>query len=513
MEMPEDMSAVSSFEALLPGGLKSLPQEVGGLLQRDDYSGALKAANESYSGTQGRNLIDVLVYAILLTHRELAEEALGVLRRGFTYHADEVALQLAQIDALFASGDYEAATALMDALREVPMTNPRHWAYLGDMFWDLDARDEALHAYEQATSRGSDAPDVALRLADLYADEERFHEAAEQFERAGRLAPSDPHIWMAVAEAWMGLDEWDRAVRAAERTVGLAGDDPDAWSLLGAARREAGELAEALEAFEKARNLDPDNAVQWLNLGGLQLELGLADEARQSYQRAASLDSSEVEAFNGMVVAAFDLGDLEMAERLARRAVEIAPENPDSLYNLGVVALSMRRAEQARQAFARARELEPSNPHLTAGLATAVLLEGHVDEALELLDEALELVHDDAELVLEFAQFLFRHGGAARVIEFVERVKCDDPTWRVVVPMFEYLARALRRDEGFMPPLVRRFVDAVRAEPQAIPVLWDFEEVERLSFALEDGVRERFLDMLAVLDGRKDVDVFEGLAA
>ncbi len=501
----DDSPAILSLAALVPGGLASLDPEIIELLGRDDYSAALKVANERYGISEGRHLGAALTYAILLTHREIVDEALGVLRKSMTFHAHEISLQLAQIDALFARGDYDSATALMEALGEVAMTDVRHWAYLGDMFWDTEAPGPAARAYEEATRRGSDDPDVALRLADLYADEERFWDAAEQFERAGRLAPSDAHVWAAVTEAWMGLEAWDRAAHAAKRTTKLTPDEPRAWALLGSVHREAGDPGEALRAFERARNLDPDDPVHWLNLGALQLDLGLPDSARQSYQRAASLDTNDVEAINGMVAAAYDLGDVELAARLARRAVVVSPEHPDALYNLGVVALSLHEAAEAYEAFNQALQADPDNAHMLAGRATALLLQGDVEGALASAEHALRCESSDAELVLEFTQFLFRHGGAQIVLDFVGRVVCEDPIWAVVVPVFEYLAHALRRDTD-VDAAVLRFVEAVRANPETIPVMWDFDELDRLSYGLADGDRNRFLEILAVLDGRREVD-------
>lgn len=501
----DDSPALVSLSALVPGGLEGMDPAVIEALARDDYSAALKAANERYANTTGRDLIGALTYAVLLTHRELADEALGVLRRALEHHAHEPALQLAQIDALFARGDHDAAVALMEGMADVSMVDDRHWAYLGDMFWDIDEPDAAIRGYEEATRHGSTDIDVPLRLRELYADKGEYWDAAEQLERAGRLAPDSEHIWAGVTEAWLSVGELERAAHAAARTAKLSPDNPRVWAMLGAVHREAGDPGEALRAFEKARKLDPDDPVHWLNLGGLQLDLGLPDEARQSYQRAASLNTDDVEAINGMVAAAYDLGDVELAARLARRALALDPEHPDSLYNLGVVSLSLHDAEGAEDAFTRALTIDPENAHLLAGLATSMLLQGKLEAAISTAEDALEFDRSDAELVLEFTQFLFRHGGAESVLDFVERVECDDPVWVIVVPVFEYLAQALRRDDD-AEAAVSRFVDAVEANPDVIPVYWDFDELERLSYGLDDDERGRFLDILAVLDGRREVE-------
>lgn len=500
---PDDAPALTSLAALLPGGLGEVDATVARHLRSNDLAEALKTANARYAQSQGRNIRDTLTYAILLTHRELASEALGVLRKGMTYHAADIGLQLAQVDALFAGGDLDAAAALMEAL-SVSLREPRHWAYLGDMYWDLDERESARAAYEEATTRGSQAADVALRLADIYADDGMFWEAAECFERAGRLSPSDPHIWFAVTEAWLGLGAWERAVYSATRTTKLAADDDEAWALLGAAQREAGSPGDALTAFERARNLDPMNPTHWLNLGGLQLELGLPEQARQSYLRASSLDATEVEAINGQVAAAFELGDVDLARQLAARALKVEPDNADALYNLGVISLSLHDAPQARDAFERGLRNSPLNPHMIVGRATSLLMMGEVDEAVVAVHTALEFEATDVELILEFVELLFRHGGTDEVLRFLESAVCDDPAWEVVLPVFEFTARALRREP--VDAATQRFVDAVMQHPEILPVPWDFEEVARLGFGLDPWVQQRLDVIIAILDGRDDIE-------
>lgn len=511
-ERISDTVVAITLDALLPNGLDDLSQPIVRALASGDDAAALRLSNEAYARTQGSSLVDVLVYAVLLTYRELCDEALGVLRHGFRFHADDVSLQLAQVEALLIGGEEDSAYGLMEALSEVPMQRPRHWEFLGNLAWEIGDRDLAWTAYEAALARGTTSPGVVLRLADLHAEAEHEEEAAALLEKAGRLAPDEPQLWFAVCESWMSIGDWERAKRAAQRCVRLVDHDADAWGLLGVVLREAGELVEALNAFRRARTLAPDEPVHWLNQGDVQLAIGHFEEARQSYQKALQIDPHDHEAMSGMIAAACELGDLEDAARLARRAVDIAPDDPGSWYNLGVVALALRQSDVARTALEEAQSLDEDNPHLLAALATAMLLDDEVEEALAMLETALSEIGDDAAMMLDFTQVLFRHGGAQRVLDLLERVECEDPIWDVVVPAFEYLARALRRDPGFATELVTEFVRRVRRHPEVIPVMWDFEELERLSFALEDDSRETFLAMLAVLDGREDVDTLRSAA-
>ena len=493
--------------ALVPGGLAAVPREILSALKRDDIATAFRAANARYARTSGHNHVDAIVYATLLLYRELPDEALGVLRRALSYREGDIALQILQIEALLLAMK-EEAHELLDAVSNVSITDHRHWAHLGGLFEEIGDNEQALKAYEQALDHGSEDADVCGYVARLHAAAGRYWDAAELFERAARMAPSDPVPWARATDAWIEVGAWDRATHTARRTARLAPDEPGAWALLGTTHREAGELGEALVAFEKARNLDPDNAVHHLNLGALQLELGLAAEARRSYQHAAAIDADGVEAINGMVAAAYDLGDVEQAIKMARRAVELEPDHPDSLYNLGVIALSMHDAQTAHDAFLDVITVDPDNAQARAGRATALLLMGDLDAAIAAAQDAVRHDATDAELVLEFTQFLFRHGGANEVLTFLSGVGCNDPAWKVVVPVFEYVAHALNADGDGQTTAFERFRDRGAQHVDALPVTWDFDELERIGFALDEPIRDRLMHMLAVLEGRRSMESF-----
>jgi len=502
-----------TLSALLSDGIDSLKPSIRRSIRNDDLSAALKDANQEYALKGPRDLDAALTYAILLTYRELAEEAQGVLRRASEFHAHKPATQLAQIDALLARGDDEAALELMEGMSHVVFQKHRHIAYLGDLFLAVERESQALKAYTQALDQGSDDPQVASHAALLLSAAGQAEAAAEMYERAAKLAPEDPEHWFLAAEAWMEAEEFGFAARAYKKVLHFDEENPRLWLFYGVALSEAGELGEALKAFDKARKLDPMEPEHWLNCAHLLMELGDMEEARRHYEKAAELNPLDPEAVNGMVAAAFELGDVELAERLAERAIDMDPENPDGVYNLGVIQLAMNHIVDAEITFRQAIALDPDDMRYANSLAMVLLRKGNHAEALSLATQAANEPDFDATPAFEFTRDLIRFAGADHVLEFVKEVKTLDPRWDVIRSLFEYLALALRRENEGMQLRLDTFIDALKSMPELIPVEWDMEELERLGLGLESEARNVLEMMIAVLDGRKDLSKLEIEAA
>ncbi|MEZ4461418.1 MAG: tetratricopeptide repeat protein [bacterium] len=505
----QDTPLAVTFDALLSKGMASLKTSLVKALNRDDLSAALKDANEDYAQKGGRDLDAALTYAILLTHRELTDEAMGVLRKAIEHHSHNPALQLAQVDVLLVRGDVDSARALAEGLSAVSFTEPRHTAYLGDAYLSMDMLDEALNAFVGALDAGLDDASVAANAAHLLIQKGLHEQAAEMYERAGRIAPSVSEYYLRAADMWLEAGELERSVRAYRRVVNMEPDNAHAWTFLGFAYRDADDPEASLEAFQKAYKLEPDDMESVLNLAHAYLEVGQSEQARRYYEKAAEIDPEEVEAVNGMVAAAFELGDVELAESLALRAVDMDPENPDGLYNLGVIQLSINHTKDAEINFRLALEMQPEDPRYAIAIAQVVLRKGKVDEAMSNATVATAYVIEDATGIYDFVRDLVRFGGADRVLEFVEEVESLDVRWAAIKPLFEYLAHALRREEDAYVDCLTRFEDAVKEFPEIIPVMWDFEELERLALGLEPRERKTLETMIAVLEGRRDLGHLE----
>lgn len=505
----QDTPLAVSFDALLSKGQDSLKTSLFKAIQREDFSAALKEANEDYAHKTAKDLDAALTYAILLTHRELGDEAAGVLRKAMEFHSQSPAIQLAQLDVLIVRGDFDAAKELADGLSAVSFNEPRHVAYLGDAYLTMNHLPEALNAFITALDMGLDDPSVAANAAQLYSERDEIENAAEMFERAGRIAATDPEYYLRAADAWLEAGVFDRAIRAYRRVVHMVPDNAHAWTFLGFAYREAGELESALEAFEKALKFDDEDLENVLNVAHVLLELGQPEQARQFYERASQLDPDDVEAVNGMVAAAYELGDVELAEGLGKKAVEMDPENPDNHYNLGVILLSINHVKDAETHFRTALDIDPDDPRYAVAVAQILLRQGANDEAIQLANVATTAVSEDTSGLFEFARDLLRYAGAAPVIEFVAKIQTTDTRWHIVKPIFEFLAHALRRQENETKDALDAFKTAINQHEEALPIMWDFEELERLAAGLETDQRKTLEIMIAVAEGRRELKHLE----
>ncbi len=497
-----------TLKALLPEGLKSLPQPLRRALERDDYSTALSLANKAYAEKGAQDKIAPLTYAILLVGRDLVDEAMGVLRRALTYHAQDVSLQLAQVEALMVDTNFEAAMALMEGLRSVSTAEPRHWSFLGDMYLDLGREEDAIDCYERAIEMGSRSVEVAFRLGHLLLDRDELSRAARHFEYAARLAPNNALVWETTADVLLQLGEIEQAIYAYTRVLKFDAHNARTWMYLGLAYQEAETLDKAMEAFERVVALEPENAFAWIQLGHMQMGLGYPEQALQSYRKAAALEPENIDALKGAVGAAFELGDMAEAEQLAHEAVRRKPDEAETHYSLGVVMLALRRPAEALLALTRAVEGDPHQAAFLASLALSELMLGESEPAHVHIHQAVALGVESNSL-MAFTEELLKTGSYDQALSFLRDVNNDEPTWRVVVPMLAFLSLGLKRERALLAEQIADFITTLRAQPQVVPVMWDFEELDRLAMRLEAELRKIFVLMIGVVEGRKDLENFE----
>lgn len=507
-ELEEDgqtTPALMTLEALLSRGLETLPRELRRALERDNYSEALKVANARYAEQGATDLDAALTYAILLVGRQLCDEALGVLRRALTHHALDVSLQLSQVEALIVKGEFDAATELLDAMRSVSTAEPRHHAFMGDMYLDMGAEDDAMDCYRQAVDRGVEAVDVAFRLGHLLFDREEFDEAAHYFGIAARQAVDNPMVWEMAATAYFEAGRVEDAAYAFQRVLQEDPENTSSWLYLGLCHQVNQDFEDAVEAFEEYVELEPESAVGWGQLGQSHLMLGRTEQALRSFEEGVKHAGDDVTMLNGATMAAYQSGDTEAAERWARRAIEAGPENMEAQYNLGVLLLERRRVKEARLVLEQLIEQKPDDIASALGaLAVAEIIDGQRAAAFEHIDQA-QRQKVDAEWLGAFAEEVLKIEGGTPALAFLEVAPSDDDRWPPVRAMFSYVCASMAGESELAEGFATTFVEALERRPDVVPMMWDFESWEAVAMRLKGKSSKVFSTMLAVLEGRREL--------
>jgi tetratricopeptide (TPR) repeat protein len=501
----------------LPRGLDSLPPRVRRPLERDDYPAALKAANEHYADKGPVDRVAALTYALLLIGRTLVDEARGVLRRGSSFHAHDVAFQLAQVEAMIVSDDFDSAEALLDALSSVSNIEPRHWRFMGDMYLDLGMEDLAIESYELAIEQGVDDAELAYQLGQIYSEREELEDAARHLHQAARLAPQSPRIWEAAADAAFNIGEFEEAIYAYRRTLQKNPYNVRLWLYLAMAYGEVGDFDKGVEALEEVTNLEPHHSFAWIQLGHMLMAAGHPAEALDHYRKALQLEPNDLDALGGAVGAAFELGDVLDAELLAKRAVAIDEEHPESRYNLGVILLTLRRANEAHEHLHIAVDAFPDDARFLASLALCEVM-------LDLPEEAMLHIRDavsygaPTDLVATFVEELLKRRELDAALNLLKELgapreaRLEDPTWQTVSPMLGFIGHGLKGETGEALALIQSFKEVLHREPQVIPLLWDFDELQRLSLGLNEELRKIFTMMVGVVEGRRKLEQLEAMS-
>lgn len=498
--------ALETLRALYPGGLDDLPRHLARALERDDYSEALAEANAAYSKAGPRELAPVLAYVALLNGRGLAQEAKGILRKAQAFYERDVALQLLQLQTMVLDEDqHDAALAMLEGLGHVPIQDPRYLGFMGELYLELEAPDEAMRCFELAVERGCQDVEIPYQLAMMRQDQEQWFDAAHAFELAARLQISEPSLWQDAANAWTQAEEYGKAAECMRRVVKLNGDDEYAWLYYGVALCEDGQLDRARGALERATKLDPFLMDAWVQLAHVERELGFVEEAMQHYRQALTLRKDNLEAMHGLIAAAFESGDLIMAEKMAREALVLAPQDADGHYNLGTVLHELNRNAEASESFERAVALDGSVATFAFALAVSMASQDKIEEAITQVKNALK-THPWApeELLLEFVEVLLRKKHAARALTMLDEVSIEGPLWTTLAAMLRFIAAALDHQRERLDALALAFDEALRAFGQEYPegadLHWDFDELERLIARLDHETRRRAEDMIQSLE-------------
>lgn len=220
-------------------------------------------------------------------HRE--GEAAASLRAHLAQHPDDIAARRLLVRVLAFAGDLEGAKQEVAELEKRLPNDPVPWIELGHAFELVHRYDEALAAYDTATSVAPSSPAGPREGGMRCARWGEPDEAAPRLEEAVRRGAHDAEIFHALGLVRIHLRDLDGAKEAYER--GLVADPKSHENLLGLATVAVvkEDAPAALAAYDRLLAKKPDFASAHLGRAWALSKMGKKDDAAKAIQRAEEL--------------------------------------------------------------------------------------------------------------------------------------------------------------------------------------------------------------------------------
>ncbi|MCC5898755.1 MAG: glycosyltransferase [Phormidium sp. BM_Day4_Bin.17] len=262
-------------------------------------------------------------------------------------------------ESLLALEDWQGAAAVLEAAMPLNPEYPGGYCHLGQAFLELERYSEAVQAYRQAISFGSNYLSYSL-----------------------------------LGVALLKLKDSDGAIEVLNRGLELTPDYYKFYLLLGEAFLEKQDWQAAIEALGQAVALKPEGLEFNLQLQQLLCRLGQSQEPVKNLRQALDLncDDPQLQLALGVVLLEGRI-DLDWAEACLRQNLELQPNQPQGHFYLGKCSARQGQLDEALGFYRRSWELSQS---VDCGLA--------LGEVLQQLGRWSEAVQQYRQVLLEFGE-------------------------------------------------------------------------------------------------------------
>ncbi len=243
--------------------------------------------------------------------------------------------------------------------------------------------------------------------------------------------------------------------------------------------------AEIDEIVEQAYNEFPHDKVAKLEYGNLLYRDGNYEDTKVLAYELVEADANNVRAMGLLSRVFMKSGEFDEAQKILEKANILSPKNTDRLLALGDVCLKKGHKDRAREYYKEAVDASGGDKDVVSKVATFEILEGNINDALEIFKQTLSE---------EETAGLLNNAGiqAVREKNFLEAIKYYDlainslQTNRFLPQILFNMSLAQRR--------VKNTAEAIKFCKRALKYDPDFEKAQRqleLLLALEERKKRK----------------------
>lgn len=184
---------------------------------------------------------------------------------------------------------------------------------------------------------------------------------------------------------------------------------------------------ERLSLLRQALELDPHNYQAQMNLGIALKENDELEAAQDCFQVCLKQKPESAAALTGLGSVAEKQRNLTVARRYYNHALELDSGFRDAHLSLGILELEAGDGSAAEGYFRYCLGLDPADTTALRHLASSLLRQEQLDEALELLHQGVERYPGDLALMLELVKMLHGRGKADEALQYCLRAIALSP--------------------------------------------------------------------------------------
>ncbi len=292
------------------------------------------------------------------------------------------------------------------------------------------------------------APDRAAAyyhfgLAHLYEDmavnagrSDYATQAIEEYKLALSADPTSTYVQDGLADLYFKIGRIKEAVSAAQDQVARNPNDIAAHELLGKVylrslgdmqNSQSGQMLQlAITEYQKLVELKPDDVETRLLLGQLYSFNHDSAKAEEQFKAAQKIDANSEEVVLNMARLYSEQGDSQRAADVLS-SVPVDDRSPRIEYALGATYDQLHKNKEAIAAYRRACDLDPDNVDAQRGLASSLLNDNQLDEALKVLNTIVAAEPQDAVSMIHIAEIQRRQGHYDTALETIKKAKVLQP--------------------------------------------------------------------------------------
>jgi len=392
------------------------------LAEQKDY----KSAEAEYSAlaATSKHSVPTRLMRVLLDHRQgrlqQASEGIETVLKGAGDYPP--ALILGTQIAL-ARGELERADQLARRVSELTEGSIPGLRLQAAVALARNEPDKALQIARSRIDRGQEDPGLLALAGEASLRRNDLPGAIDLLARATRVEPNDPSMRTALGVASLAAGNARAGFTELERAVDLDADSTRADLVLIGQRLQRGEWDAALSAIERLEKKEPGKALTVNLRGSAQLAKGEAKAARQSFEEALKRDGGFFPALANLV--RLDLNETKSTE--ARQRLEaFVKANPKDVNGLLALAQLNKaqgaKSEEVTGLLRRAHEAAPTQVEALLALATQLMVEDKITDAVPLVQKAVAQNPEDLRLLNLLGSLHLRNKDQQQALEMFGRI-------------------------------------------------------------------------------------------